>query len=121
MHKMLLGWLLACMLLSPMVAGYLLAADQFKMITLQYRLAQDILPMIEPMVGPTGSARAIDNHLLVSTSPDRLSQIEAVINKLDVVRKNVRITVSHASDIQAEQRGVGVTGRGRVGNVEIIT
>jgi type II secretory pathway component GspD/PulD (secretin) len=121
MHKMLLGWLLACMLLSPMVAGYLLAADQFKMITLQYRLAQDILPMIEPMVGPTGSARAIDNHLLVSTSPDRLSQIEAIINQLDVARKNVRITVNHASDIQAEQRGVGVTGRGRVGNVEIIT
>jgi hypothetical protein len=121
MHKLLLGWLLACLLFSPLAAGNLLAADQFKMITLQYRFAQDILPMIEPMVGPSGSVRAIDNHLLVSTSPDRLSQIETVISQLDVARKNVRITVSHASDIQVEQRGVGVTGRGRVGNVEIIT
>lgn len=121
MHKLLLGWLLACLLFSPLAAGNLLAADQFKMITLQYRFAQDILPMIEPMVGPSGSVRAIDNHLLVSTSPDRLSQIETVISQLDVARNNVRITVSHASDVQVEQRGVGVTGRGRVGNVEIIT
>lgn len=121
MHKLLLGWLLACLLFSPLAAGNLLAADQFKMITLQYRFAQDILPMIEPMVGPSGSVRAIDNHLLVSTSPDRLSQIETVISQLDVARNNVRITVSHASDVQVEQGGVGVTGRGRVGNVEIIT
>lgn len=121
MHKRLLGWLLACLLLSPLATGYLAAADQFKIISLQHRFAQDILPMIEPMVGLSGSVRAIDNHLLVSTSPDRFSQIEAVISQLDVARKNVRITVSHASDIQAEQRGVGVSGRGRIGNVEITT
>lgn len=121
MAKRLLGFLLACMLLSPMATGYLAAADQFKMITLQYRFAQDVLPMIEPMVGPNGSARAIDNHLLISTSPDRLSQIEAVISQLDVARKNVRITISHASDIETSQGGVGVSGRGRIGDVEVTT
>jgi type II secretory pathway component GspD/PulD (secretin) len=120
-HQRLLGWLLACMLLNPLAAGYLAAADQFKMITLQYRFAQDILPMIEPMVGPTGSVRAIDNHLFVSTSPDRLAQIEAIISQLDIARKNVRIMVSHASEAEAERRGIDVTGRGRVGNAEIMT
>lgn len=120
-YQRLLGGLLACMLLNPVATGYLAAADQFKIITLQYRFAQDILPMIEPMAGPSGNVRAIDNHLFVSTSPDRLAQIEAIISQLDVARKNVRITVSHASEAQTERRGVDVTGRGRVGKVEIMT
>lgn len=95
------------------------AADQFKIITLQHRFAQDILPMIEPLLGPDEAARAIDNHLVVSASADRLVQIEALVKQLDVARKNVRITVSHSAGNESQRLGVGATGRGRVGDVEI--
>lgn len=121
MKKYLYGLLLAGLLLAPFSLAKLALAEQFKMITLQYRFAQDVLPMIEPMVGPNGSVRAIDNHLIISTSPDRLTQIEAIISQLDVARKNIRITISHASDTQFQQRGAGVTARGRIGDVEIAT
>lgn len=121
MAKRLIPILLLCWLLSPAVSNYSSAADQFKMITLQYRFAQDILPMIEPMVGPGGSARAIDNHLLINTSPDRLSQIETVISQLDVMRKNVRITISHANDLETPQRGADISGRARIGDVGLST
>lgn len=109
------------MLLGIVLSVSAMAADQFKMITLQYRFAQDVLPMIEPMVGPTGTVRAIDNHLMISASPDRLSQIEALLSQIDVARKNVRITVSHSADVQTQQRGAGISGRIRSGDVEIST
>lgn len=111
----------AFLLLSTLFAIPAGATDQFKMFTLQYRLAQDVLPVIEPMVGSSGSVRAIDNHLLVTATPDRLSQIETLLGQLDVARKNVRITVSHAMDDVVHQRGVGASARGRIGDVEIST
>lgn len=95
------------------------ASDQFRIITLQHRFAQDILPMIESLLGPDGAARALDNHLMVSASADRLTQIEALVKQLDVAQRNVRITVSHSRDNESQQLGAGVTGRGRVGDVEI--
>jgi len=103
-----------------LLAGVAMAAEQFRMITLQYRMARDVLPVIEPLVGPGGSVRAIDNHLLITASPEQLAQIEAVIERMDVMRRNVRITVSHASDLQWQQRGAAVRGRVSAGDVEVV-
>jgi type II secretory pathway component GspD/PulD (secretin) len=108
------------LLMLLLQAGAVMAAEQFRMITLQYRLARDVLPVIEPLVGPSGSVRAIDNHLLITASPEQLAQIETVIERLDVIRKNVRITVSHASDLQLQQRGAAVSGRASAGDVEVV-
>ena len=108
------------LLMLLLQAGAVMAAEQFRMITLQYRLARDVLPVIEPMVGINGSVRAIDNHLLISASPEQLVQIETVIARLDVMRQNVRITVSHASDLQLQQRGAAVSGRASAGDVEVV-
>lgn len=105
--------------LLMLLAGSALAAEQFRMITLQHRLARDLVPVIEPLVGPEGSVRAIDRHLLVTASPERLAQIESVIERLDVTRRNVRITVSHGSDAQMQQRGTAVSGTVRAGDVEV--
>jgi type II secretory pathway component GspD/PulD (secretin) len=101
-------------------AGAVMAAEQFKMITLQYRMARDVLPVIEPLVGSGGSVRAIDNHLLITASPEHLARIETVIMRLDVIRKNVQITVSHSSDLQLQQRGAVVSGRVRAGDAEVV-
>ncbi|CAG0993564.1 hypothetical protein MTYP_02416 [Methylophilaceae bacterium] len=107
------------LLLGTFLASAAMADTQFRMMTLQYRFAQDILPVIEPMVGADGSVRAIDNHLMVTATPERLSQIEALISQLDVARRNLRITVSHAADVQSQQHGIGVQAGGRVGDVEV--
>lgn len=80
------------------------AIEEFRILTLRHRLAQELLPLIEPMVGPEGSVRAIDNLLLVTTGPARFSQIEAVVDRLDVARQNLKITVSHSSDSETRQR-----------------
>lgn len=107
---------LICLMISLAQAGQ----SEFKMITLKHRFAQELLPIVQPMVGQGGTANAVDNHLIIRTSPQRLAEIEQVISRLDVARKNVRIEIRHESSQQAEDSEVAVSGRGRIGDAEVI-
>ena len=102
-----------------LAASTVLAEAEFKIITLQHRFAQDLLPTIQPMVGEGGSASAIDNHLMIRATPERMQVIEQIIATLDTARKNVRITVSHDDVRQSQRDRIGVGGRVRSGNVEV--
>lgn len=113
-------WLIGFLVLAASVAtNTAWAEDEFKIITLRHRFAQDLLPTMQPMVGEGGSASAIDNHLMIRATPERMQAIEQVIATLDTERKNVRITVSHNNDSQNQRDRVGVSGRVRSGDVEV--
>jgi type II secretory pathway component GspD/PulD (secretin) len=117
MRKLLLiGFLL---LAAGLAANIAWAETEFKIITLQHRFAQDLLPIIQPMVGEGGSASAIDNHLMIRATPERMQAIKQIIATLDIARKNVRIMVSHSDVSQNQRDRVGVSGRVRSGNVEV--
>ncbi len=111
----------ACFMAMGLVMNSAWAQPELKIITLQHRFAQDLLPAIQPLVGEDGTASAVDNHLFIRAAPDRMQAIEQVIATLDVTRKNVRITVSHTNASQTQGRGAGVSGRVRSGDVEIQT
>jgi len=117
MRKLLLtGFLL---LAASLAANIAWAETEFKIITLQHRFAQDLLPTIQPMVGDGGNASAIDNHLMIRATPERMQAIEQIIATLDIARKNVRITVSHDDVSKSQRDRVGASGRVRSGNVEV--
>ena len=97
------------------------AATEFKIITLQHRFAEDILPNIQPLVGSEGTASGIQNQLIIRASPENMAQIEQIIATLDVARQNLKITVSRQNNVQNAREGVTVNGRKRFGNVEIGT
>lgn len=102
-----------------MLSLQVIAATEFKIITLQHRFAEDILPTIRPLVGSEGAATGIQNQLIIRASPENMAEIEQIIANFDVERKNIRITVRHQSNLQNESDGVTVNGRKRFGNVEI--
>lgn len=116
---MMRRWLLILLLTFSASQLVMAAPTQFRMITLQYRFAQDVLPVIESMVGPEGKVSALDNHLMITATPDQLAAIEQVIAKLDVARKTMRITVSHDDALHTESAAAGVRGQGRVGDVTV--
>jgi type II secretory pathway component GspD/PulD (secretin) len=120
MRKLLFS---GCLLLtlSLAISAPEVHAQELKIITLQHRFGQDLLPAIQPLVGPDGTASAVDNHLMIRTSPERLQAIEQVIATLDTSRRNVRITVSHEDASQYRTDRAGVSGRVRIDDVEIGT
>lgn len=104
------AYLVLAALFAVLTVSSALADSQFKMVTLHHRLAHELLPIIEPLVGEEGSVRAIDQHLLITASPERLMQVEEIIANLDVARRNVRITVSRSVGMLEQQRGGSIRG-----------
>lgn len=108
---------LACMLFSfSSFAGQ----NALKMITLKHRMAEDMLPIVQPMVGPEGTASAMNNVLIIRTTPERLAEIEQVVSRLDITQRNIRIEVSHGSSMRRESGRLSAGGRGRAGDTEIV-
>ena len=98
-----------------------LASTEFKIIDLQHRFVEDILPIIQPLVGNDGAATGMQNHLIIRASPEKMIEIEQIISTLDVARQNLKITVRHQNNLQANDENVAVSGRKRIGNFTIGT
>lgn len=97
------------------------ATTEFKIITLQHRLAEDLLPMIQPLAGEDGVVTGMQNQLIIRAQPERLAEIEQVIASMDVARTNLKITVRRQNQLDDSQSGVDISGRKRIGNVAIST
>lgn len=74
-------------------SAFALAETEFKIITLQHRFASDLLATISPMVGLDGTATGIDNQLILRASPERMREVEMLVEQLDAARVNRRISV----------------------------
>jgi type II secretory pathway component GspD/PulD (secretin) len=95
------------------------AEPGLKVITLQHRFADDLLPSILPMVGEDGTATGMKNQLIIRVSPDRMPEVIMLIEQLDVARANRRITINTSNMSQSELNRTEVNGKVKVGNVTI--
>jgi hypothetical protein len=67
----------------------LLAATEFKIIDLQHRFVEDVLLIIQPLVGDDGAATGMQSHLIIRASPEKMIEIEQILSTLDVARQNL--------------------------------
>jgi len=97
------------------------AETEFKIITLQHRFAEEILPAIKPLVGDDGTATAMQNNLIIRTSRNNMAEIEQLVNSLDTLRQNLKITIRRNNNSDIGQNHAEITGRKRIGNVTVET
>ncbi|MGB4812831.1 MAG: secretin N-terminal domain-containing protein [Methylophilaceae bacterium] len=97
------------------------AATNFKIITLKHHLAEEILPMIQPLAGEDGVITGMQNQIIVRASPEHMAEIEQTIASLDVALQNLKITVSHQNNHASSRNGVQVSGSQRIGDIEVRT
>lgn len=106
------------------------ATNELKIITLKHRLAADLLPSIQVVIGSEGTASALNENLLIRTTPGHMAEVEQLISALDTPQQNLRITVSYskrqqesnqATDINADVRvkRSRITQLGAEANVEL--
>ncbi len=98
MLKRLPGYLL-CLLLSPS-----LQAQQLEVIELRHRQAEQLLPVILPLLQANEAASSIDNRLVIRSSAASLKQIRQLIQRLDTPPAQLRITVLHNLDQKTSQQ-----------------
>lgn len=98
-----------------------IAEIEFKIITLQHRFAEDILPVIKPLVGSQGTVTAMQNNLIIRTDSSNMVEIEQIIASLDTVRQNLKITVNRQSNLSSDKSNTEISARKQIGNVAIGT
>jgi len=98
------GLLVAAVLVFPALAS----AEQMmlEVIDLNYRSSEEIIAILDPLVPPPGSVRAMHNKLIIKTTPDNLEDIKRALARLDTAPRSLLITVTQglADDVRNEQR-----------------
>lgn len=97
-------------LLIAFLTGTAEAAPQFKIITLQHRFAEELLPTVQPLAGERGTVSAFSNQLIINAEPDAVATIEEVVRQMDVERRNWRITVGNTGTGSRSDTQTGVSG-----------
>jgi len=96
-------WLLGC--------GFsAFAQERIEVITLSYRSAEQLIPLIQPMVGKDGAVTGIQNRLVIRASADKLAQIKRVIASLDTKPRRLMIIVRQNTTREALAQEASVYG-----------
>jgi hypothetical protein len=88
-------------------------AQDLQVIELRHRLADEIIPIVTPLLEPGGALTGADRQLLVRTSPANFAQIQAAVAAIDRELRQLRITVGQgtiSSEDTAEVRGSATIG-----------
>ncbi len=110
-------------LARPVLALVLLAmaavavARELQLIELRYRLAAEILPVVQPLLEPGGVLTGSDDVLFVNTSPANFEQIRQAVAMLDRRPRQLMITVGQGTvthDERTDLRGTATVGGGDV-------
>ena len=109
-----------------MAALWLLAAGAagaqttvLEVIPLRYRTAQEMIPVIQPMLGREGSVSGLQGQLIVRTTPANLDEIKRILASIDTAPRQLMITVRQDADTDRSRSTAEVSGsvggeRGRV-------
>jgi len=69
------------------------AQEKIEVITLNYRTAEQVIPLIQPLVGKDGAVTGLQNRLVIRTSADKLAQIKRVLASIDTKPRRLMIIV----------------------------
>jgi type II secretory pathway component GspD/PulD (secretin) len=97
-------------LAQPLVMGIL---------PLRYRTAEQMVPLVRPLVPPPGTVSGIQNQLIVHTTPQNLAEIRAVLERIDTLPRRLLISVRQDADTASAADGVTVSGRAASGRGEV--
>jgi type II secretory pathway component GspD/PulD (secretin) len=73
-------------------------ADSIATIQLQNRPAEEIIPILKPMLGASDSVTGQGFQIFIRTTPENLAQVKQMVSKLDVAAKLLQISVFQGND-----------------------
>lgn len=104
-RKSLFCWMWLTLLLSPVAA-----AGELEIINLRHRSAEDVLPVIRPLLEKDDVASGMNYQLILRTSPQNLEQVRKLLESIDVAPRRLKITVRQNADSETVARLTGVSG-----------
>jgi len=108
-----ISFLLFCYL--PAAAAQL----TIEVIQLQHRSADQIVPILSPLVSKGGTVTGMNDQLIIKTTPANLEQLKQVLSSLDKPLHRLIITVRQDKDGNITRQQASMDGSYRSGDVTI--
>lgn len=83
---------------------------ELEVIVLKHRSAEEVLPVIRPLLDKEAVASGMNNQLILRTSPHNLAQIRKLLESIDTAPRRLRITVMQNVDSETVARLTEVSG-----------
>jgi hypothetical protein len=87
-----------------------------EVITLRYRTADQVIPLLQPFVDRDGSVSGMQNQVIVRTSPANLAEIRRILDQIDAKPRQLVITVRQDVDLETARREAALSGRVGIGD-----
>lgn len=85
-------------------------ADEMEIIPLKHRSADEVLPIIRPLLDQDGAASGMNYQLILRTAPQNLTQIKKLLEKIDLPPRRLQISVMQNVDNETVTRLTEVSG-----------
>ena len=101
-------------------SSFLTAAEMtLEIIPLQFRNADEIIPIIRPLVQHGGTVTGMNNQLIVKTTAGNLMEIKQILAQIDKAARRLLITVKQDISGEINTHEHGVSGRYSRGDVTV--
>ncbi|HYE36354.1 secretin N-terminal domain-containing protein [Methylocaldum sp.] len=90
------------------------AGKDLSTIELFHRPPEEMVPLIQPLLGPNDVVIPARNQLILKADPDKVEEIRNLIQQLDKSSHRLLITVTQGRDLSAETLNAQARLRGRI-------
>jgi len=94
-------------------------ADDVEVVALKYRTAEQLVPMLRPMVEPGGAISGMQSTVVIRASRANIAQLKQLIAALDTRPRRLLISVRRDGATATEARGGRVSGTAGGGDVRV--
>lgn len=99
------------LVLSALALSGVAFAQSLQVIDLHHRSAQEIIPVLEPLLEKGGALSGQDYKLFVRTSAANLAQLRQAIAQIDVAPRQLRVSVRTGDRQTLKASGAAVSGQ----------
>lgn len=98
---------------SALLAG---PGDAVQVIQLKGRTADEMMPLVKPLLKPGDALSGTGYQLIVRTDPATLRDVRAVLDQLDHAQRNLIISVRRGKEESTQNQEINAAGTIRLGN-----
>lgn len=120
MPRIVLRFLTATVLAMMLAGGSARAQTAtVEVIPLRYRTAEQVIPVIQPLLGAEGTVSALQGQLIVRARPENLAEIRRLLDQIDKAPRRLMITVRQDTGAERGRREAELSGSVGNDNVRI--
>ncbi|VXC28901.1 Secretin [Pseudomonas sp. 8AS] len=90
-----------------------------ELLPLNYRTADEVIPVVQSVLDGQGKVSAYGNQLVVNASAEKIQEIRELLSQLDTAPRRLLISVDTSESGYQDSEGYAVNGSASAGNVEI--